>query len=272
MIAVLLLGLVPLVVLASHLPAAAAVGPGFVEGNLVAHYLAGAGLALLVIGILRDVRAEAAGVEAAEAAAGLSLLRPRSAGACGAARPAGGAAVTPLVSVLTRDAGRTIETCLRSIRAQTWPALELIVVDNGSTDATWAVARRHADLVLRGGPERSAQRNLGIDHAAGEWVYYVDADMELAPTWSSGPSWPGRPTMRSGWPSPRSRSAEGSGPAAGPGAALPARRARPALAQAGPHQLPARHRRVRGLADRHRGRRAAPAHDRLGRRSLWPTG
>jgi hypothetical protein len=71
-IAVLLLGLVPLVVLARGLPAAAAVGPGFVEGNLVAHYLAGAGLALLVIGILRDVRAEAAGDEGAgiEAAAG----------------------------------------------------------------------------------------------------------------------------------------------------------------------------------------------------------
>jgi GT2 family glycosyltransferase len=91
--------------------------------------------------------------------------------------------VTALVSVVvpTRDAGRTIETCLRSIRAQTWPALELIVVDNGSSDATWAVAERHADLALRGGPERSAQRNLGIDHAAGEWVCYVDADMELGP-------------------------------------------------------------------------------------------
>ena len=55
-LAVLLLGLVPLVVLAGGLPAAAAVGPGFVEGNLVAHYLAGAGLALLVVGVLRDVR------------------------------------------------------------------------------------------------------------------------------------------------------------------------------------------------------------------------
>jgi Glycosyl transferase family 2 len=91
--------------------------------------------------------------------------------------------VTPLVSVVvpTRNAGRTIETCLRSVRAQTWPALELIVVDNDSTDGTWAVAERHADLALRGGPERSAQRNLGIDHAAGEWVCYVDADMELGP-------------------------------------------------------------------------------------------
>jgi hypothetical protein len=91
--------------------------------------------------------------------------------------------VTPLVSVVvpTRDAGRTIETCLRSIRAQTWPALELIVVDNGSIDGTWAAAERHADLALRGGPERSAQRNLGIEHADGEWVLYIDADMELGP-------------------------------------------------------------------------------------------
>jgi hypothetical protein len=55
---VLLLGLVPLVVLARGLPAAEAVGPGFVEGNLVAHYLAGAGLALLVVGVLRDVQGE----------------------------------------------------------------------------------------------------------------------------------------------------------------------------------------------------------------------
>jgi hypothetical protein len=57
-IAVLLLGLVPLVVLARGLPVAQTVGPGFVEGNLVAHYLAGAGLALLVVGVLRDVRGE----------------------------------------------------------------------------------------------------------------------------------------------------------------------------------------------------------------------
>jgi hypothetical protein len=54
-LAVLLLALVPLVVLARGLPAAGAVGSGFVEGNLVAHYLAGAGLALLVVGVLREV-------------------------------------------------------------------------------------------------------------------------------------------------------------------------------------------------------------------------
>jgi hypothetical protein len=58
-IAILLLGLVPLVVLARGLPAAAAIGTDFVQGNLVAHNLAGAGLALLVVGVLREIRAEA---------------------------------------------------------------------------------------------------------------------------------------------------------------------------------------------------------------------
>jgi hypothetical protein len=57
-IAILLLGLVPLVVLARGLPAATAIGTDFVQGNLVAHHLAGAGLALLVVGMLREVRAE----------------------------------------------------------------------------------------------------------------------------------------------------------------------------------------------------------------------
>ena len=62
-IALLLGGLVPLVVLARGLPDAAAIGPDLVQENLVAHYLAGAGLALLVVGVLRQVRDEVAGGE-----------------------------------------------------------------------------------------------------------------------------------------------------------------------------------------------------------------
>lgn len=89
----------------------------------------------------------------------------------------------PLVSVVvpTRDAARTVARCLQAVRAQTWPAVELVVVDNWSRDGTWEVAGRLADLTLRGGPERSAQRNLGIARAAGAWVLWVDADMVLAP-------------------------------------------------------------------------------------------
>ena len=58
--------------------------------------------------------------------------------------------------------------------------LELIVVDNFSTDATEAIARRHADTFLAAGPERSAQRNVGVEAAQGPWVLWIDADMVLA--------------------------------------------------------------------------------------------
>jgi hypothetical protein len=88
-----------------------------------------------------------------------------------------------LVSVVvpTRNSGRTIATCLESVRAQSWPAVELIVVDNASSDGTREVAERLADVVVEAGPERSAQRNAGIARASGAWVLWVDADMELAP-------------------------------------------------------------------------------------------
>jgi glycosyltransferase involved in cell wall biosynthesis len=89
----------------------------------------------------------------------------------------------PVVSVVvpTRNSARTIEACLRSLREQDGPAPEIIVVDNHSTDGTWEVAERLADLALHGGPERSAQRNLGIRGARGEFVLWIDSDMVLPP-------------------------------------------------------------------------------------------
>lgn len=88
-----------------------------------------------------------------------------------------------LVSVVvpTRNNERTIEECLSSVRRQTHPAIELIVVDNASDDATWAIAERLADTVVAGGPERSAQRNRGIELARGDWVLWLDSDMVLPP-------------------------------------------------------------------------------------------
>jgi len=90
----------------------------------------------------------------------------------------------PMVSVVVpvKDGIRTIEACLRSIRAQTWSPLELIVIDNFSSDGTWEVAQRFAHHAEQAGPERSAQRNLGIERARGPWVLWIDADMELPPT------------------------------------------------------------------------------------------
>ena len=89
----------------------------------------------------------------------------------------------PLVTVVvpTRNVERTLDACLRSVRRQDWGALELLVVDNHSDDATPEIADRYADRVLVAGPERSAQRNLGVEAAAGVYVLWVDSDMVLPP-------------------------------------------------------------------------------------------
>ncbi len=89
----------------------------------------------------------------------------------------------PLVSVIvpTKNVERTMDNCMRSIRAQSWPRVELIVVDNFSTDATFQAALRYADVAVQSGPERSAQRNRAIELATGEYVLWIDADMVLTP-------------------------------------------------------------------------------------------
>jgi glycosyltransferase involved in cell wall biosynthesis len=81
------------------------------------------------------------------------------------------------VVVPTRNAATTLGRCLASVRAQTGAEVEVIVVDNTSTDDTVAVARRYADQVIVGGPERSAQRNRGWRAASTPVIAFLDADM-----------------------------------------------------------------------------------------------
>jgi glycosyltransferase involved in cell wall biosynthesis len=89
-----------------------------------------------------------------------------------------------LVSVIvtTKNEERNIETCLKSVTLQTYKKIEIIVVDNFSTDKTREIALKYTDKVYSKGPERSAQRNFGmIDIAKGKYVMFVDADMILSP-------------------------------------------------------------------------------------------
>jgi glycosyltransferase involved in cell wall biosynthesis len=88
-----------------------------------------------------------------------------------------------LVSVIvtTRNNHATLDACLRSITAQTYTPIELVVVDRDSTDDTKEIARTYTQHVLNHGPERSAQRNFGVASATGKYVVIIDSDMELEP-------------------------------------------------------------------------------------------
>ncbi|MGV1003898.1 MAG: glycosyltransferase family 2 protein [Candidatus Nanopelagicales bacterium] len=83
--------------------------------------------------------------------------------------------------VPTRNSIRTIRSCLESLRNQPGVRVEIIVVDNHSTDGTFEVGQELADLALQQGPERSAQRNAGARAASGEVILFVDSDMVLEP-------------------------------------------------------------------------------------------
>jgi glycosyltransferase involved in cell wall biosynthesis len=89
----------------------------------------------------------------------------------------------PLVSVIvpTYNSTRFLVRCLDSIRLQTYKNIELIVVDNNSTDDTKDIAKRYTKHVFNKGPERSAQVNFGVTKASGEFIYKVDSDFELDP-------------------------------------------------------------------------------------------
>ena len=82
------------------------------------------------------------------------------------------------VVITTRNEEANIANCIRAFDAVR-EDVEIIVVDNASTDATKRIAADLGAKVLDKGPERSAQRNLGWQTAAAEWVIVLDADMIL---------------------------------------------------------------------------------------------
>lgn len=86
-----------------------------------------------------------------------------------------------LVSVIvpTYNSSAFLETCLKSIQQQTYNNIELVVVDNNSTDNSKEIAKKYTTMVFNKGPERSAQVNYGVEKAHGEYVYKVDSDFVL---------------------------------------------------------------------------------------------
>lgn len=81
--------------------------------------------------------------------------------------------------ITTKNEESVICDLLESAKKQTFKNWEIILVDNNSTDKTCQIARRYTKKVYTKGPERSAQRNYGVEKATGEYVIILDADQQL---------------------------------------------------------------------------------------------
>lgn len=85
------------------------------------------------------------------------------------------------------NANKTIIKCLNSIIKQTYTNLEIIVIDDGSTDNSYQICKEFSEEDNRifcftkenGGV--SAARNYGIEKSTGKWIVFVDADDDIDP-------------------------------------------------------------------------------------------
>jgi glycosyltransferase involved in cell wall biosynthesis len=89
----------------------------------------------------------------------------------------------PLVSVTipTRNSARTIGASLASIRAQTYPHVETIIVDGYSQDSTVAVANQFGCKLILSTKPLLDSRIRGIEESHGRHILLMDSDQELSP-------------------------------------------------------------------------------------------
>lgn len=95
-----------------------------------------------------------------------------------------------LISVIlvTYNAKKYLQRCLDSIYSQAYPHIEVVVMDGGSTDGTPAILESNAAKIAFRKSEKDGgiyeAMNKALDHARGQWVYFIGADDVLTPAFS----------------------------------------------------------------------------------------
>lgn len=85
------------------------------------------------------------------------------------------------------NASGLLPDCLQSIALQTWTDLEVLLVDDGSTDDSAGICRSFCEkdsrfrLLQKENGGVSSARNLGLKEATGDYIAFVDADDWLCP-------------------------------------------------------------------------------------------
>ena len=93
----------------------------------------------------------------------------------------------PLVSILipAYNAERWIAETVQSAIAQTWPRKEIVIVDDGSTDQTFSIARTFASkevrVVSKENHGAAGARNYALSLSQGDYIQWLDADDLLSP-------------------------------------------------------------------------------------------
>lgn len=91
------------------------------------------------------------------------------------------------VIVPVHNGSHYIERCIDSIAKSSYEHIEIIVVENGSTDSTYEICKKlseYDDRIRLFSTEQcgvSNARNIGIDNAYGDWISFVDADDYISP-------------------------------------------------------------------------------------------
>lgn len=93
----------------------------------------------------------------------------------------------PLVSIIipAYNAEKYIAETIQSALAQTWPHIEIIIVDDGSTDGTLSIAKgfeaANVKICSQCNKGAAAARNYGLSQAKGYYIQFLDADDLLSP-------------------------------------------------------------------------------------------